>query len=122
MTVTKHPTTVHLKTGVTRDGLLVARQVTTLFNTGAYTDIGPVVARNGGSVMSCPYKTPHVKIDSYTIWTNAVPAGALRGFGVPQATWAYESQMDMIAERVGMDPMEFRRKNILHDGDGFDTG
>ncbi|MCZ6450309.1 MAG: xanthine dehydrogenase family protein molybdopterin-binding subunit [Deltaproteobacteria bacterium] len=122
VTVTKHPTTVHLKTGVTRDGLLVARQVTTLFNTGAYTDIGPVVARNGGSVMSGPYKTPHVKIDSYTIWTNAVPAGALRGFGVPQATWAYESQMDMIAERVGMDPMEFRRKNILHDGDRFATG
>ncbi len=122
VTVSKHPATVHLKTGVTRAGILVARQVTALFNTGAYTDIGPVVARNGGSAMSGPYKIPHVKIDSYAIWTNLVPAGALRGFGVPQGAWAYECQMDMIAERLGMDPVELRRKNILHDGDQFATG
>lgn len=122
VTVTKHPATIHLKTGVTKDGILVARQVVALFNTGAYTDIGPVVARNAGSAMSGPYRTKHVKIDSYTVWTNVVPAGALRGFGVPQAVWAYESQMDMIAERLGLDPVEFRRKNILHDGDHYATG
>jgi CO/xanthine dehydrogenase Mo-binding subunit len=122
VTVCKHPATIHIKTGVTKDGLLLARQVTANFNTGAYSDIGPVVARNGGSAMSGPYKIPHVRIDSRAVWTNLVPAGALRGFGVPQAVWAYESQMDMIAERLGLDPVEFRRKNLLHDGDSFATG
>lgn len=122
VTVSKHPATIHIKTGITREGLLLARQITAYFNTGAYTDVGPIVARNGGSAMSGPYKIPHVKIDSYAIWTNLVPAGALRGFGVPQAAWAYESQMDMIAERLGLDPVALRRKNILRDGDRFATG
>lgn len=122
VTVCKHPATIHLKTGVKNDGTLIARQVTAFFNTGAYTDIGPVVARNGGSAMSGPYKIPHVKIDSFAVWTNQVPAGALRGFGVPQAVWAYETQMDMIAERLGVDPVALRRRNVLRDGDLFATG
>jgi CO/xanthine dehydrogenase Mo-binding subunit len=121
VTVCKHPATIRVKTGVTKDGTLVARQVSADFNTGAYSDIGPVVARNGGSAMSGPYKIPHVWIDSRAVWTNQVPAGALRGFGVPQAVWAYESQMDMIAERLGLDPVEFRQKNLLRDGDHFAT-
>jgi CO/xanthine dehydrogenase Mo-binding subunit len=120
--VCKHPATIRIKTGVLKDGTLVARQVTAHFNTGAYSDVGPVVARNGGSAMSGPYKIPHVRIDSFAVWTNLVPAGALRGFGVPQAVWAYESQMDMIAERLGLDPVEFRRKNLLRDDDLFATG
>lgn len=122
VTVCKHPATIRLKTGVMKDGTLVARQVTAHFNTGAYSDVGPVVARNGGSAMSGPYKIPHVWIDSFAVWTNLVPAGALRGFGVPQAVWAYESQMDMIAQRLGLDPVEFRRKNLLRDDDLFATG
>ncbi len=122
VTVCKHPATIRLKTGVNKDGRIVARQVTAHFNTGAYSDVGPVVARNGGSAMSGPYKIPHVRIDSFAVWTNLVPAGALRGFGVPQAVWAYESQMDMIAERLGVDPIEMRRKNLLRDGDSFATG
>jgi CO/xanthine dehydrogenase Mo-binding subunit len=122
VTVCKHPATIRIKTGVTKDGTLVARQITAHFNTGAYSDIGPVVARNGGSAMSGPYRIPHVRIDSCAVWSNVVPAGALRGFGVPQAVWAYESQMDMIAERLGLDPVEFRRKNLLCDGDLFATG
>ena len=122
VTVCKHPATISIKTGVTKEGVLVARQVSANFNTGAYSDIGPIVARNGGSAMSGPYRIPHVWIDSRAVWTNLVPAGALRGFGVPQAVWAYESQMDMIAERLGLDPVEFRRKNLLRDGDLFATG
>jgi CO/xanthine dehydrogenase Mo-binding subunit len=122
VTVCKHPATIRIKTGVMKDGTLVARQVTANFNTGAYSDIGPVVARNGGSAMSGPYRIPHVRIDSCAVWSNAVPAGALRGFGVPQAVWAYESQMDMIAERLGLDPLQLRRKNLLRDGDLFATG
>ena len=100
----------------------MARQVNADFNTGAYSDIGPVVARNGGSAMSGPYKIPHVLIDSRAVWTNLVPAGALRGFGVPQAVWAYESQMDLIAERLALDPVDFRRKNLIRDDDCFATG
>jgi CO/xanthine dehydrogenase Mo-binding subunit len=122
MTVCKHPATIRIKTGVMKDGTLTARQVTANFNTGAYSDIGPVVARNGGSAMTGPYKIPNVWIDSRAVWSNVVPAGALRGFGVPQAVWAYESQMDMIAERLDLDPVEFRRKNLLRDGDIFATG
>jgi len=122
VTVCKHPATIRIKTGVKKDGALVARQVNANFNTGAYSDIGPVVARNGGSAMSGPYKIPHVWIDSCAVWTNVVPAGALRGFGVPQAVWAYESQMDLIAERLGLDPVDFRRKNLLRDDDCFATG
>jgi CO/xanthine dehydrogenase Mo-binding subunit len=72
--------------------------------------------------MSGPYKIPHVWIDSCAVWTNVVPAGALRGFGVPQAVWAYETQMDMIAERLSLDPVELRRKNLLRNGDSFATG
>jgi CO/xanthine dehydrogenase Mo-binding subunit len=122
VTVCKHPATIRVKTGVKKDGVLVARKVNANFNTGAYSDIGPVVARNGGSAMSGPYKIPHVWIDSCAVWTNVVPAGALRGFGVPQAVWAYETQMDMIAERLGLDPVELRRKNLLRNGDLFATG
>ncbi len=122
VTVTRHAATIHLKTGVMRDGRLMARQITAYYNTGAYADVGPVVARNGGSAMSGPYRIPHVWIDSYAIWTNVVPAGAFRGFGVPQGVWAYESQMDMIAERLGLDPVQFRRQNLLHEGDHFATG
>lgn len=122
VTVCKHPATIRIKTGVTKEGALVARQVSADFNTGAYSDIGPVVARNGGSAMSGPYRIPHVRIDSRAVWTNLVPAGALRGFGVPQAVWAYENQMDMIAERLSLDPVAFRRKNLLRDGELFATG
>ncbi|MEA2658969.1 MAG: hypothetical protein QOF64_1565, partial [Candidatus Binatota bacterium] len=122
VTVCKHPATIRIKTGVMKDGTLVARQVTANFNTGAYSDIGPVVARNGGSAMSGPYKIPHVRIDSSAVWSNVVPAGALRGFGVPQAVWAYETQMDKIAEHLGLDPVQLRRRNLLRDGDLFATG
>lgn len=122
VTVTKHPATVRIKTGVSTDGVLLAREVTAHFNTGAYADVGPMVARNAGSAMAGPYRIPHVSIDSYAVWTNLVPAGAFRGFGVSQGAWAYESQTDMIAQRLGIDPLEFRRKNLLRSGDTYGTG
>lgn len=122
LTVTKHAATVRLRTGVMQDGTVVARQVTGWYNTGAYADVGPIVARNGGSAMGGPYQTPHVHVDSYAVWTNVVPAAAFRGFGVPQIAWAYESQMDMIAERLDLDPVALRRKNVVHDVDRYATG
>jgi CO/xanthine dehydrogenase Mo-binding subunit len=121
-TVTKHGATIRLKTGVKRDGTLVAQEATCYYNTGAYADIGPRLIKNGGYSTVGPYKVPHVKADSYAVYTNVVPAGAFRGFGISQGAWAYECQMDMIAERLRLDPIAFRRKNLLHDGDTFTTG
>jgi CO/xanthine dehydrogenase Mo-binding subunit len=122
VTVTKHPAMIEIKSGVTADGLLKAREVTAYFNTGAYADVGPMVARNAGSAITGPYRIPNVAVDSYAVWSNLVPAGAFRGFGVSQGAWAYESHTDMIAEGIGMDPVQFRRQNLLRDGDRYATG
>jgi CO/xanthine dehydrogenase Mo-binding subunit len=122
VTITKHPATVRIKSGVTRAGLLMAREVTAHYNTGAYADVGPMVARNAGSALPGPYRIPHVTVDSYSVWTNLVPAGAFRGFGVTQGAWAYESHTDVIADQIGIDPIEFRRMNLLRPGDRYATG
>ncbi|MBO0713783.1 MAG: xanthine dehydrogenase family protein [Acidimicrobiales bacterium] len=122
VTVTKHPATVRIKTGVSAEGDLLARQVTAYYNTGAYADVGPTVARNAGCALAGPYRIPNVAIDSYCVWTNLVPAGAFRGLGVPQGAFAYESQMDIIARGLGVDPVELRRRNLLREGDVYATG
>jgi CO/xanthine dehydrogenase Mo-binding subunit len=122
ITLTKHAATIRLKTGVRRDGTLVARQSTCHFNTGAYADIGPRLIKNGGYGTAGPYHIPNVWVDSYAVYTNLPPAGAFRGYGAPQGAWAYESQMDMIAERLGLDPVELRCRNLLRDGQQFATG
>jgi CO/xanthine dehydrogenase Mo-binding subunit len=122
ITLTKHAVTIHMQTGVTQDGALVARRSTCHFNTGAYADIGPRLIKNGGYGTVGPYHIPNVSVDSYAVYTNLPPAGAFRGYGAPQGAWAYESQMDMIAERLGMDPVELRCRNLLRDGQEFATG
>jgi CO/xanthine dehydrogenase Mo-binding subunit len=114
--VTKHPTTFRIKSGVTKDGRIVARQCDVWWNGGAYADIGPRVAQKSGFTAPGPYDIENVRIDSYEIYTNRPPAGALRGFGIPQLVWAYESHTDMVARALGIDPLEFRRKNILREG------
>ncbi len=120
--VTKHPAVLTFKTGVNRDGTLVARKITAIFNTGGYGDAGPQVARNSAFSGTGPYRIPNVWIDSYCVYTNNPIGGAFRGFGVPQATWAHESQMDMIAQRLGIDPIELRMKNLYDLGDSTCTG
>ncbi len=122
VTITKHGVTVVMKTGVGKDMRLVARKATCYFNTGAYADIGPRLVKNGGFGMGGPYDIPNVWVDSYAVYTNRPPAGAFRGYGVSQAAWAYETQMDMIAERLGWDPYELRMRNLLLDGQRFATG
>jgi CO/xanthine dehydrogenase Mo-binding subunit len=122
VTITKHAMTITMKTGLKRDGTIVARKSTCYFNTGAYADIGPRLIKNGGYATGGPHKIPHVWVDSYAVYTNLPPAGAYRGYGVSQAAWAYETQMDMIAERMGIDPLELRMRNLLEDGDTFATG
>ncbi|HUC49426.1 MAG TPA: xanthine dehydrogenase family protein molybdopterin-binding subunit [Xanthobacteraceae bacterium] len=114
--ITKHPTTFRIKSGVAKDGKIVARKCEVFWNGGAYADIGPRVAQKSGFTAAGPYDIDNVSVDSYEIYTNRTPAGALRGFGIPQLVWAYESHTDLIARELGIDPVEFRRKNLLRDG------
>jgi CO/xanthine dehydrogenase Mo-binding subunit len=114
--ITKHATTFRIKSGVGKDGRLVARTCEVFWNGGAYADIGPRVAQKSGFTAAGPYDIDNVSVDSYEIYTNRTPAGALRGFGVPQLVWAYESHTDLVARELGIDPVDFRRKNLLRNG------
>lgn len=120
--VTNHGCRIKIKTGVKKDGTIVSRQLTTYWDTGAYADCGPLVARNSGFTSAGPYRIPNVKIDAYAVYTNRPVASAFRGYGIPHVTWAYESQIDEIAFALGMDPLELRIKNVLVDGDISHTG
>lgn len=122
VSITKHAAKIRMKTGVKRDGTIVAREVEAYWNAGAYADISPRLIKNGGYASPGPYRIPHVKVDSYAVYTNLPPAGAFRGYGVAQVAWAYESQMDMIAEQLGIDPVELRLRNFIAEGDTFATG
>lgn len=121
-TITKHATTVRIKTAVTNDGKITARKCDVYWNGGAYADIGPRVTQKSGFTATGPYEIDNVAIDSYAVYTNLPPAGAFRGFGIPQVVWPYESQADIIARALKIDPVEFRRKNILRDGREHPTG
>jgi CO/xanthine dehydrogenase Mo-binding subunit len=121
-TITKHASTFHIKTGVSEDGRIVARECDVWWNGGAYADIGPRVTQKSGFTAPGPYDIDNVRIDSYALYTNLPPAGALRGFGIPQLVWAYESHTDMIARELGLDPIEFRRANLLREGRPQATG
>jgi len=122
VTVTKHAASITLKTGVKRDGTFTARQVTIYWNGGAYADASPMLVPAGMVRAAGPYRIPAVHVDSYGIYTNLPPAGAYRGAMSSQTTWAYESQMDIIARKMGWDPLEFRMKNMFVSGDHFATG
>ena len=114
--VTRHPCTFKIKSGVNNNGKIIARRCEVVWNGGAYADIGPRVTQKAGLTSAGPYDIENVWIDSYAVYTNRPPAGALRGFGAPQTAWAYECHTDLIAEALGMDKVEFRRKNLLRDG------
>jgi CO/xanthine dehydrogenase Mo-binding subunit len=120
VTVTKHAASITLKTGVKRDGTFTARQVTIYWNGGAYADASPGLVAAGMVRSVGPYRIPAVHVDSYGIYTNLPPAAAYRGAMSSQTTWAYESQMDIIARRMGWDSLEFRLKNLLRSGEHFD--
>lgn len=121
-TITKHPTTFRIKTAVNRDGRILGRKCEIFWNGGAYADIGPRVTQKSGFTAPGPYDIENVAVSSYALYTNRPPAGALRGFGIPQLVWAYESQADIIARALGQDPLEFRRRNLLRDGRPQATG
>lgn len=121
-TVTKHAAVIRMKTGVKKDGTLVARECEVLLDTGAYAEIGPRVAKKSGYTAAGPYKIPNVKIEALSVYTNKPPAGAFRGFGVSQSAWAHESQMDIIAAALKIDPLELRLKNAYEEASEFVTG
>src|SRR4051794_26292076 len=120
--ITKHASTFRIKTGVDKSGKVVARDCEVWWNGGAYADIGPRVTQKSGFTAPGPYDIQDVSIDSYALYTNLPPAGALRGFGIPQLVWADENHTDMVGGELGMDALEFRRKNLLREGRPQATG
>ncbi|HKA45578.1 MAG TPA: xanthine dehydrogenase family protein molybdopterin-binding subunit [Burkholderiales bacterium] len=120
----RHPSVITFRTGVTSDGRIVARQVKALFNSGAYAAFkpAPTVHLGGASMGAGVYRIPNLLIESYCVYTNNIPCGHARSPGEPQMVFAGESHMDMIAHELGLDPAEFRRRNLLQDGDHLANG
>jgi CO/xanthine dehydrogenase Mo-binding subunit len=118
----RHPTITTIKAGVRKDGTLMALKTRMVFDTGAYADAGPVVTRSSGMAITGPYKIPNVSGDSLCVYTNKTISGAFRGFGVPQLMWGMDQTMDILAEGIGMDPVTFRLRNALEEGDISVTG
>jgi xanthine dehydrogenase D subunit len=113
----RHPMTVTTKTAVDQNGRLLANKVRIVADTGAYASLGPTVLDVAIENSSGPYKIPNIDIDAYLVYTNNAVAGAFRGFGAPQVNFAMESNMDIIAEKLDIDRLEIRKKNVLREGD-----
>jgi CO/xanthine dehydrogenase Mo-binding subunit len=108
---------IYIKDGVSRDGHILARKVTSYADSGAYSRQTPYALTKHAANAAGPYAIPNVSIDAYCVFTNRQPASAMRGFGVTMGSFALEVQMDRIAERVGLDPWTIRFINAYHDGD-----
>ena len=121
-TTKRHPALVRHRTGVTPDGRLLAQDVEVVMDGGAYVTLSPVVLSRGIIHAAGPYACDHVRIAGRAMFTNAVPFGAFRGFGAPQTHFANERHMDRIAARLGLDPAELRRRNLLRDAESTATG
>jgi len=115
-TTKRHPSRTRHRTGVTRDGKLVAMEIDFVIDGGAYCTLSPVVLSRGTIHAGGPYECPHVRIRSRAVATNAPPHGAFRGFGAPQSIFALERHMDKIAQACGLAPDEFRRRNFVQHG------
>jgi CO/xanthine dehydrogenase Mo-binding subunit len=122
VTLNRHPATIRVRVGARRDGTLVAKELDCWVDTGAYADCGPGVATKLGYAGVGPYRIPHVRVDALAIYTNLPPNGAYRGYGAMQSVWASERAMDILAGRLGMSPLDLRRRNLLREGDRFATG
>ncbi len=114
---TRHPMQVRIKVGARRDGSLTAMQMHVVSNTGAYGNHGPAVLFHSCGECFGVYRCDNKKIDGFAVYTNVVPAGAFRGYGLPQTNFAVESAMDELARRLDIDPIEFRERNVVHPGD-----
>ncbi|HKA53781.1 MAG TPA: xanthine dehydrogenase family protein molybdopterin-binding subunit, partial [Candidatus Binatia bacterium] len=118
----RHAAVMTLRSGVTRDGRLTARQAKLVFNCGAYGAFTPLHTVHGGVHAGGPYRVPHIEIEALRVYTNTVPAGHMRAPGAPQTVFAVESHMDMIAHELGLDPLEFRLRHVLTEGDPSPLG
>jgi CO/xanthine dehydrogenase Mo-binding subunit len=122
LTLNRHPATFRIRLGARRDGTFVAKSVHAWWDTGAYADCGPSVCTKGGYAAIGPYRIPHVAVDSLCVYTNRPPAGAFRGYAATQGVWASERMTDLMADRLGLDPLDLRLRNLLQTGDRFATG
>jgi len=118
----RHATQIRVKIGAKKDGRLVAAESELYGDTGAYASLGEKVMTRATTHSAGPYDIPNVRADCYAMYTNNPPAGAFRGFGVTQSAFAVESMMDMLAEKLAIDPVELRRMNSLHVGSITNTG
>ncbi len=118
----RHPAIIKYRTGAKKTGELTAVEVKYILDAGAYATLSIPVLWRGTVHAVGPYKCPNIKVDSLAVATNKVPCGAFRGFGTPQVIFAHESQMDLLAEEIGMDPIDLRLKNALEEGDQTATG
>lgn len=119
MMKSRHPSRIYMRTGAKQDGTLVAREARIYLNTGAYADEGPFVNAIAVGFSRGPYRIPNIKTESWCVYTNHLKAGGMRGFGVPQANYASELQIEAIANKLGLDPIELRMKNALVTDDKF---
>lgn len=118
----RHATTIHIKTGATKDGKLIAVHATLYGDAGAYASLSDKVMTRATTHATGPYEVPNAKIDCYAMYTNNPPSGAFRGFGVTQSAFAVEQNMDMVAKELDIDPIEFRRINAQKVGITTATG
>jgi 4-hydroxybenzoyl-CoA reductase subunit alpha len=118
----KHPTQITMKTGVKKDGTILARKCRAILDGGAYCSLGPLTTVLMGTFQTLPFKFEHFQYNGYRIYTNKPPCGAMRGHGGPQVHFAQDSQLDMIAEDMGLDPLEMALKNGLQTGDESAAG
>jgi CO/xanthine dehydrogenase Mo-binding subunit/aerobic-type carbon monoxide dehydrogenase small subunit (CoxS/CutS family) len=121
-TNSRHAMKIKIKTGVKTDGTLVAQEMEVIGNTGAYGNHGQTVVFLTGYLPLGLYRCPHKKFQGFAVYTNTMPAGAFRGYGATQGVFAMESQIDEIAEKLGIDAIEIRRKNLIRPGDTIKLG
>jgi CO/xanthine dehydrogenase Mo-binding subunit len=119
---TRHPITIELESGVAADGSLLARRARILLDAGAYVSDSLYATELALMLSVGPYRIPNVLAEARAVYTNRTPAGSVRAPGGPQTCWAVEQHMDVIAERLGLDPLELRRRNLVRAGDTGPTG
>ena len=120
--VHRHPARMRYEHGATRDGKLVYVRARIVLDGGAYASSSRAVCHNAASTGSGPYECPNADLDTYIVYTNNPPCGAMRGFGAVQVCFAYEAQMDKLAAALGLHPVELRRRNAMGTGSSLPTG
>jgi CO/xanthine dehydrogenase Mo-binding subunit len=118
----RHPAVMTFKTGVKKDGTITARHAKLIYDSGGYAAFKPARGVTYGSHCAGPYKMGHMRVDAYMVYTNHVPCGSMRAPGDPQSMFASEAQLDLIARELGMDPYDFRMKNLVEEGDESPLG